>query len=192
MVNLELIFLLEAALFGAMAVVATNLDNLLLSVSIAQVDGIRRTAIVFLSIQALAIALALGLSQLLEGFPGHWIGYLGILPVALGILELLRRIEQESVPATFGIFSSALLLGSNSGDSLAVLMVTFSDQSEKFDVVTAIGAGLAAVALTAAMIVLSTRTVAQRYLAPVARKLQPWLMIFIGLVILWDSPIDVQ
>ncbi len=192
MVSGELIFLLEAALFGATAVVATNLDNLLLSVSIAQVDGIRRTAVVFLSIQALVIALALGLSQLLEGFPGHWIGYLGILPVSLGIFELIRRIEHEAVPATFGIFSSALLLASNSGDSLAVLMVTFSDQSEKFDVVTAIGAGLAAVALTAAMLLLSTRTVAVQYLGPLARKLQPWLMIFVGLVVLWDSPIDVQ
>ena len=128
----------------------------------------------------------------MEGFPGHWIGYLGILPVSLGIFELIRRIEHEAVPATFGIFSSALLLASNSGDSLAVLMVTFSDQSEKFDVVTAIGAGLAAVALTAAMLLLSTRTVAVQYLGPLARKLQPWLMIFVGLVVLWDSPIDVQ
>lgn len=190
--TVELILLLEAALIGVVVVVATNLDNLLLSVNIAQVDGVRRAAAVFLSIQALAILLALGLSQGLEGFPGHWIGYLGILPVSLGIFELIRRIEDEAVPASIGIFQSALLLASNSGDSLAVLMVTFSDLSEKNDAIAAIGAGAAAVALTALLMVVSTRPLTQHYLGPLAKRLQPWLMIVIGLYVLWDSPIDVQ
>jgi cadmium resistance protein CadD (predicted permease) len=190
-VSIELLLLLEAVLVGVIAVVATNLDNLLLSLNMAQVDGIRRTATVFISVQALAILLALGLSQGLEGFPAHWIGYLGILPVSLGVYELIRRIEHEAVPASIGVFPSALLLASNSGDSLAVLMVTFSDLSENYDLVALIGAGMAAIALTTLLIVLSTRSVTEQYLGLVARRLQPWLMILIGLFILWDSPIDV-
>ena len=190
--NPELVFLLEAALIGVIAVVATNLDNLLLSVNLAQADGVKRAAGVFLPVQALVILLALGLSQGLEGFPGHWLAYLGILPVSLGVYELVRKAEDVVVPASVGVFQSSLLLAANSGDSLAVLMVTFSDVSEKYDLVTAIGAGMAAVTLTAVLVVLSTRSFTERYLGLIARKLQPWLMIFVGLVILWDLPIDIQ
>ena len=180
----ELAFLLEAAFIGAAAVVATNLDNLLLSVNIAHADGIRRAVTAFLSVQILVIALALGLSQGLEELPGHWVGYLGILPISLGIRELLRKVEDEPVPTAIGIVQSALVLASNSGDSLAILIVTFSDGSEKFDPITAIGAGVAAVALSVGLILLSRWTVVQQHLGPVARKLQPWLMILVGLFVL--------
>lgn len=87
---------------------------------------------------------------------------------------------------TIGIFQSALLLAANSGDSLAVLTVTFSDQSERFDLVTVIGAGLAAVALTAAMLLLSTRTVAVQYLGTSSKETSAlandlcWLSRFVG------------
>ena len=188
----ESVYLLEAALFGAVAVVATNLDNLLIAINMAHADGIRRTATVFLVIQLLVIALALGLSQGLEELPGNLIGYLGILPITLGIRELLRKEGSEPGPTAIGVVQSALVLASNSGDSLAVLILTFSDDREEFDPIMTVGACAAAVALTAALILLSRWTVLQRRLAPVAKRIQPWLMILIGVIVLWDTPIDVE
>jgi cadmium resistance protein CadD (predicted permease) len=140
----------------------------------------------------MAIALALGLSQGLEDLPGHWLSYLGILPVSLGVLELIRKAEHEAVPSAIGVVQTAVVLASNSGDSLAVLIATFSDGAEEFDLVTAIGACVGAVALTVGLILFSQRPGVQQYLGPIARKLQPWLMIVIGLIILLDTPIDVQ
>jgi cadmium resistance protein CadD (predicted permease) len=185
-------FLLEAALIGAAAVVATNLDNLLLSLNMAQAEGIRRAASALLAVQILVIAVALGLSQGLEAFPGQWISYLGILPIGLGIRELLRKQGSESGLSAIGTVQSALVLASNSGDSLAVLVVTLSDDAEQFDPIMTIGACAAAVALTAALILLSRWSALQSRLGPVASKIQPWLMILIGLFVLWDTSIDVQ
>ena len=186
------VYFLEAALVGAAAIIATNMDNVLLSMNMAQVDGIKRISAVFLTIQLLVVALALGLSQGLEGLPAHWIGYLGFLPIALGIRELLKKDTSDSIAPALGITQSAVVLTSNSGDSLAVLIVVFSDEAEKFDPVLAIGACIAAIGLTLVLVTLSRLSTFRQYLGPVARKIQPWLMILIGLLVLWDTPFDVQ
>ncbi len=188
----ESIYLLEAAFVGAAAIVATNLDNILLSINMAQADGIKRVSATFLAIQLLVIALAFGLSQGLEGLPAHWIGYLGIFPIALGIRELLKKNSNDPVLPAVGIVQSALLLASNSGDSLAVLVVTFTDEAEAFDPMMAIGACIAAMLLTVILILLSRWSALQQYLGPIARRIQPWLMILIGILVLWDTPFDVQ
>ena len=188
----EMIYLFEAAFVGAAVIVATNLDNVLLSINMAQAGGIKRVSVTFLFIQLLVITLALGLSQGLEGVPSHWVGYLGFLPIALGIRELLKKKNGDSVAPPAGSAQSAIVLASNSGDSLAVLVVTFSDNAEEFDPLMAVGAGVAAVLLTTVLILLSHWSILKRYLAPIASKIQPWLMILIGLLVLWDTPFDVQ
>jgi cadmium resistance protein CadD (predicted permease) len=188
----ESVFILEVILVGAAAIIATNLDNLLLSISMAPATGIKRVAAAFLVTQLFVIVLSLGLSQGFEDLPVHWIGYLGILPIALGVRELLREKSIESVPVAAGVIPSALVLLSNSGDSLAVLVVTFSDGAEEFDPIVAVGAGLASVVLTISLLIFNRWRPLKKYLAPVARRLQPWFMICIGVLVLWDTPFDVQ
>jgi len=187
-----MIYLLEAALIGATVIVATNLDNLLLSVNMAAAAGVRRTATILFLIQGLVIALAYGLSQGLAGLSGHWIGYLGFLPIALGIRELLRKDAAEPGPIAIGAIQSALLLAANSGDSLAVLLVAYSDVSETFDPAMTVGAVAAAVMLAVTLVLLGRWSSLQRSLAPIATRIQPWLMVLVGLLVLLDTPFDVQ
>jgi cadmium resistance protein CadD (predicted permease) len=185
-------YLLEVAAIGATAIVATNLDNLLLSISMAQAEGVKRVATAFLSIQILVILLALGISQGLEDLPAHWVGYLGFLPIALGIRELIQKESTDDTLLAGSILQSALVLASNSGDSLAVLVLTFSDGAEQFDLTMVIGSCLAALVLTGALLLLNRLPAVKRVLAPIAKKIQPWLMILIGVLVLWDTPFDVQ
>lgn len=138
------------ALFGvvALAFASTNLDNLLLLVG----WQLARTAstlqllagYAFGMLGVLILAVLIGLVGYL--FPVAYLGYLGVIPILLGVRLLLEKLRgvrsapapastaQEAVPAAAGVLTLASTQLSNGIDTVLVFAPLLADSRLIFDV----------------------------------------------------------
>lgn len=181
------------------AFAATNLDNLLLLVAIASRKGQGFAPIVAgaLLTNGLMISLCLAAAFAADLAPQRWVGYLGVLPLALGVRELYRLATASSEPATesrgepaMGATGVASVMLANSGDSLGALVPLFAETRDELLpligavilLMSGLGCGLA-------------RWIAShpRIGPPVQRvgaKLVPFALIGVGLYVLSDTRTD--
>lgn len=200
-VELAALILVTAAGF-----LATNVDNLLILMGLLAAEADRRRGI-FVGF-ALAAAGVL-LLALLCGLAGTlvdpaWLGYLGLLPVALGCRQLYLTIryaasgppnprdhgDQPVNPAAGSGLSAFLLMASNSGDSFALFLPLFAES--RFEAL------IVEVSVCILMILLwcllagraaETPSIANR-LQRHGRYLVPLLMIAVGVYVLLDTGTD--
>jgi cadmium resistance protein CadD (predicted permease) len=114
--------------------IITNIDDLLiLSVYFASNQYKVRNIIAgqYLGIVTLIAVSLLGIiaSQL---FAAHWVSLLGLLPVFLGVKDLLQRNQDdeaapEKVKSSFEFFSVALVTIANGGDNIGVYAPLFAN-----------------------------------------------------------------
>jgi cadmium resistance protein CadD (predicted permease) len=206
-----------AAATGAAAVafVATSLDNLILLVGFFAEESYPRRKVVAGYVAAVLVVglVAFGVSAAAHRAPHEFLGYLGIIPIGLGVHhavalvsarrtaggggsgEGLARPEKSVAPhsATRGVaVSVALVMLAAGGDSLATFMALFADTRADLaiPVLLAIGgtaliwSGLAAWLVSHPRIVRIVRRFGPYFL--------PILLIAIGLFILADTPSDVD
>ena len=119
---------------------------------------------------------------------GPALRWLGLIPLMLGLKELIWRGDSAGVSSRSGLLANVAIFASLSTDSLAVLLALFADSAEAFD--TAIILGSAASILLIAVLV---SLLGQR-LGPLADRLAPlapFAMIAAGIYVILDTGTDI-
>ena len=172
--------------------VATNLDNLLILVGLIAAGADRRSTLLgYLSAAAAVFAfcaLAGALGGLLD--PGL-VGYLGIIPLGMGLLLAWRALRGASeAPEVTGSGSAFILTLSNSGDSVA-LFVPLIAETERDTVLVLVACYLVCILAWAALAHhLALHPALGRRLAACGRWLLPGIMIGVGIYVMLDTTTD--
>lgn len=177
---------------------ATNIDNLTILVSWMLAGKISFAGIArgyaMATIAVLALSIILGLSS--NVMPVELIGYLGVIPIGLGIYTLIGQIRGGSQPTEADTGNGAALgiaatLTANSTDSIIIFSPLLADSQATIDlyiasafvVVAAIWFWLAKVA--------SQHAAKLNAVTKVAGWIAPFIMIFAGIYILMNTVTDV-
>ena len=119
---------------AAASFLSTNVDNLVMTtaqVAAAKAHKVRRIIYGQVFGSAVLVGVSVVVAVALLSIPTHWIGLLGLVPLALGVRGLLalRRPEGRSAtsrwPTAGGSVTSALVTIGNGGDNLAVYIPLF-------------------------------------------------------------------
>jgi len=184
---------LEAFALAWVACASTNIDNTLLLLAAGGRSRAHGSAAVFFAVLAAVILLSLALSRGADLVLPRSMGWLGLIPLGMGLFELRPGRDTETkrrseLPLT-GI---AALLAANSFDTLIVQTILFTDSAGPYDLVSLAGALCAAALLSvSAYVLISHRGFAEK-LMPMAARARPLLLIFIGAMIMMDTGFDIQ
>jgi cadmium resistance protein CadD (predicted permease) len=182
------------AALAAAAFAASNVDDLFVLAAFSADPSLRRRHVVagqFLGIGALTAA-SLLCALAAVAVPAHWLGFLGLLPIVVGVRRLLtaRRVEGEDrtpQPARAAALSVAAVTIANGGDNLAVYVPLFATQpGVAWPLIVAVFAVLTAVWCAAAVGLVAHPAVGPR-LRRYGRRWLPWVLIALGLFIIAGS-----
>lgn len=191
--------MLDHAVFAAstfMAQVLTNLDNLAALVALMMVSGPRRTVVGFLLAQLIVIMAALLLSLGVDDVIPRWAGYLGIIPLCLGLYGMVRQFRgrhadtSPRLPTGASTLVTMMLFISLSMDTFAVLAPLLADSISSYRIAGVIGAVMAASALTILGLFGGRASIMTGGVARRLEALVPYVMICAGLYILSNSWTD--
>ncbi|WP_170570188.1 cadmium resistance transporter [Ruegeria atlantica] len=191
--------MLDLLLFGLStftAQVLTNLDNLAALLALTLVSGTKRSVTGFLLAQVIVIGTAFILAVGVDGVVPNWEGYLGVIPLGLGILTLIKRkrgAEAETNPnlgTGASIMMITLLFISLSMDTFAVLAPLLADTAPTYRTAGGIGALLAAFSMATVGLLGSKAPFISSDVARRLERLVPYVMICAGLYILSNSWTD--
>ena len=178
---------------------ATNVDNLLLLIGWMlggrASKGRLAAAYSIAVIAVLLAALALGLSA--NAIPVDYIGYLGLVPILLGVKLLVdqfqKRDHDPSIVNTgnFSVAGIAATLFSNSVDTMLVFAPLLADSNTRTD--RMIVPAYLAMAVTWFLVahLLSQRAARLQRVSTAAQWITPLIMIAIGIYILDNTITDV-
>ena len=183
------------------AYLATNMDNF--AILTALFAKYRGDGAAVLTGHLLAVAVTLGVAGLVGDaasvVPVQYLGYLGIVPIAMGVFWMYRWVrplaaaEESAVSGRAGAATVATFLGllSNSTDTLLTQAIVFADTAARLDWVVAVSV-LAIAALLAAAAGFGVRNprfgpVLERH----AGRVAPFIMIAVGVYVLADTATDV-
>ncbi len=178
---------------------ASNLDNLVLMVLLrATGAGAARIAVGFMLVLVLVTALAMGGGWLLAGLSPRATGWLGLVPLGLGMAALLRmwfggdeEFDAVTVADTApGFVGTAALMLATSGDSVALYAATYADTDIAYWMPMALAVLVAGVSWCGLAIGLGARIGRGSWLIRHAGVVMPMMMIGIGVYILLDTPTD--
>ena len=125
------------------------------------------------------------------------LGYLGIIPIVLGLRLLYRQFGTRGEPSSSaridtrsGWLATAMLLAGNSGDTLAVFLPLFAESDLRY-----IGVAVAlyvamALAWGALALGVSSNLARARQLVRLGEYLVPWVMLAAGSYVLLDTATD--
>ncbi len=178
---------------------ATNLDNLVLLVSWmlgGRMSMGRLAAAYVVAIVAVLVAsLALGLSANL--LPIHYVGYLGLVPILLGVKLFTEQIRSRgSAPETtnlgsLSVAAAATTLFSNSVDTMLVFAPLLADSSTGADRIIVVAYLVMSLVWFQAARFFSQRAGRLQRVSTAAQWLTPLIMIAVGLYILDNTLTDV-
>ena len=190
---------IEIALVALASFVSTSTDNLiLLSVLLAQQGQRRLPVLLGYSFAAVVIAIVgLLVARAADVVPQNWLGYLGVIPIGMGLWRLARAFRRSSISENQGTdrhvlggAGVAVLMLANSSDTLAVLASLFAETEEPLTYVIAVTVVTASVCWFGIALAVSGHSLLRRGIARLERWLVPILLIGIGLYILADTATD--
>ena len=178
------------------AFAATNLDNLALLIGWIASGSIAtwRLLAAFISGMLTLLLIAAALNQLSDWMPIEYIGYLGVIPVILGLVTLaglLRGHHQgtgETLTASaFAVYSTQLANGMDTVLTFAPLM---ADSTDRVDLVILTVFVIAATLWFALAWLLGRQVARVNLVIRYGRWFAPVVMILVGVYILADTPTD--
>ena len=187
---------------AASAFIATNLDNLVLLVGLLGRYSDRRYEVMFGYLAGALIigALSFYIGKLANNFPVNYIGLLGIFPVTIGVLEIVRLFRNKGVvrdPTAAGVGSTAVAATlltqlSNSADTIVTFSVLFSDANELADDLVVLAfLGMALVFGLVARGVLKYNWLS-RPIQLYGHYITPLILITVGLFVLSNTALDLM
>ncbi len=185
----EILFVVSVALAHAM----TNLDNLVVMLMLAPAIGALRCASAYLIAQVVGIAVAAIAGSAALGLLGPWVGYVGFIPIGLGVFTLWQQARGETegratLPASLG--AAIVMFLSLTLDTVVVMAALLGDSSEFWDGLAYLGAALSICVLVAVFVLMSRAQMPQGFVEKLGR-FAPFVMILVGIYILSNSVSDV-
>ena len=178
---------------GLTAYAATNLDNFLLICGLLA-GGARRASVTFgfAIAGSLIVLLALSFTALSYFVPPAMLGYLGIVPIGLGLRILIYHgdVAEGTAQPDAGAVSVAFLLAANSLDTVATFAPLFAESEAIVRL-----ALVAAFLFSAVILLLLALRFTQRLSAladrePLAQRIAATVMILVGVYVLLDTGTD--
>ncbi|WP_127112225.1 hypothetical protein [Shimia sediminis] len=186
---------LGLAASGALTLLATNVDNLAVLIALLLTTGRGAALGSFLTAQSLVLVAALVFAEGAEAAIAGWTGYLGIVPLGLGLWGIYAQWQSDQdgspsrpVKGTF-LGCLALFLGL-SMDSFAAFAPLLADTVPLYRTSVVIGAGVALAGLGAAGVALSSGARRSGTWLPRLERLGPYAMIAVGLYVLSNTGTD--
>ncbi len=179
--------------------VSTNVDNLFLLVGFLGSPGfrVRNMVVGYVGAVVLVLAVGLAISYAADFAPNRYAGYLGLVPIGMGVARLYRVLryrdgpaEVGAMPVTRGALSVGVVMIANSGDSFAAFVPLFAETREPFTLlIVAVGAFLSVFWCWLARWMASHASV-QRPLQKWGAYVLPIMLILVGAYILSDTGTD--
>ncbi len=183
--------MLAFAFSAAVALILTNLDNLAVLLALILSIGKTQSVVGYILSQAVVMAAsliaAMGLAQLMSG----QIGYLGIVPIGLGVWTLFfqkTEAQNAATPAKSGVMAVSVIFICMSFDSFAVMTPLLADSLPSYRFAAVIGAA-GAVAVLVGLALLMAQPM--RRWAPRLEKLGAVAMILAGIYVLMNTGTDI-
>ena len=185
---------------AAGAFMATNLDNLVLMIGLFGRYSDRRQDVLFGYLTGMLIiaAVTFYVGKLASTAPVEYLGLLGIVPVLIGVAELVRLFRNKGVvrdPVVPGAGSTAMVatltaqLG-NSTDTIITYSVLFSDANDLADyLVLAAFAGMALLLALVAYLALRHPWLS-RPVQLYGHYITPLILITVGMFVLSNTALD--
>ena len=186
---------LGLAATGAVTLTLTNLDNLAILVTLGLTSGRRAALSGFLVAQAVVLGAALLLAEGVEASVAGWAGYLGLVPLALGLWGVRAQWvagQPDAGPQVVKTtaFAALLLFLGLSTDSLAALAPLFADTQPRLRLFVLLGAALAVAVLGLAGVLMSRGARKEGVWLARIERLGPYAMIAVGLYVLANTGTD--
>ncbi|WP_171176266.1 hypothetical protein [Ruegeria sp. HKCCD8929] len=184
------------ALSAALAQVLTNLDNLAALIALILVLGAAKAVAGYVVAQGIVLAGAMAVALGMSGTVPGWTGYLGVIPLGLGLVGLWRQFsgggaeKEASLSSGASLLVTTLLFLSLSMDSFVVMAPLLADSLPSYRVAGVIGAALAVLGLGALALVGSRAAGPMEAWTRRLEKLGPFVMLLVGLYILSNSGTD--
>ncbi len=182
-----------AAVLGFVAYASTNVDNLLLLASMRRGSGtVKPVMLGFLTASSGILLLSASFMGLGYLMPASALGYLGVIPITLGIRQLLFSSGPADFAAPRAVSAGAVaaILFSNSSDTLAAfgpLLV----ESEPAVAATLIVTFVVCAGLTLFLVESLQHAIGDRpWIDSLASRGTPIIMILVGSYILMDTATD--
>lgn len=184
----EILFVLSVALAHAL----TNFDNLVVMLVLAPMIGPLRCTAVYVAAQLVSIGVAGVLGAAALALLGTWVGFVGFVPIGLGIYTLWQQTQADlSVPKArpTSIWAALLLFLGLGIDTTVVLAALLGDSTDVWDGLIYLGAGMSLVGIVTVFLFLSRMPVSRSIFDRLSR-LAPFAMILVGTYILSNSVSD--
>jgi cadmium resistance protein CadD (predicted permease) len=197
-----IIDLVSELLLAAGGFVSTNIENVVILVSVfcANPHNARAVRLGF-AIGSLALLFASLTVLIVSGWiPIRFLGLLGLVPIAFGILEIIRASrnnEQSDTNAgeavqglTRVVFSASVLMIANGGDTIAVFAPLFAETQPSGVVVLVLGYLATAISLSFLSGHVCVFPKLSGPLKKYGARVAPYIMIGIGVYILLNTGTD--
>lgn len=189
--------LVTFAASAGLALLLTNFDNLAVLFGLLRPLGTVRAVFTYVTAQMLVLVAVLSLAELVgDVLMGH-AGYLGFIPISMGLFGLWRNRTARHQDATVNVQNGAasmVMAGvtflTMSVDSFTMMVPLLTDSAKGYRLAAFLGA-VAAIALMASVaLVFSGWADRARNWVSRAEVLGPYIMILAGIYILLDSGTD--
>ncbi len=190
----DLQVLITALVLVPFAYAATNVDNLLIMASLGAGRASRRHLVAGFIVASSAVLLVASTAMFIDRIiPPEVLGYLGLVPISIGIYLLLFTNAQMENPASRATTWPAIsgLLLANSGDTIFAIGPLFAESGSDARLGLALGFALVASVWLVLILNVSQRVARSATLNRLGHRIAPWMMILVGLYILSDSATDV-
>lgn len=171
------------------AFISTGVDNLLLLIGFKGQPSVneRHVNLGFLGAFLLILLVGFAASYAADFLPGRYVGYLGVVPLTMGVFRLYQAIRGHRGGPTLGPvtipspWTVGLVMLANNGDSLAVLTPLFAETREPFTFLIA-GTGISMALLWTEIAGWIAR---HRKLEKRVREWSPYVLPLILMVVGW-------
>ena len=179
---------------------ATNLDNLILLVGFVSRPGQPFSAVVVGVLSSSGVILLMCSSAALAAglVPVHWLGWLGLVPLTMGLRELRRLVgasvagaeECDLVLPSITPLGVAGVMLANSADSFVALVPIFAESRPAL--LPLIGAVVLALSVIACLLArwITTHRRVGPAIQRIAPRIVPFVLILVGLYVLSDTATD--
>ncbi len=175
------------------AYAATNVDNLLIMSTLAAGSVSRGSLVTGFLVASFAVLVIVSLATLIaRAIPPEVLGYLGLVPISIGIYLLLFTGSAGDTAAS-GVRTwpaVAAVLFANSGDTIFAVGPLFAESGDGARIGLAVGFVLIAAIWLVLILGLSARIARSETLGRIGHRIAPWMMILVGLYVLSDSATD--
>ncbi|MVO14396.1 hypothetical protein [Parasedimentitalea huanghaiensis] len=181
---------------AALAQIVTNLDNLAVLLVLLVTMGAMRPLTGYALSQGLVLGAAMVLAFGTDQAAPEWTGYLGTVPILLGVHGLWHQWwhsetnTQPRLSSSSGILGVTALFLALSLDSFAVMAPLLADSAPGYRLWALAGASSAVAVLCAGAVLLSDATAFSGAWAVRLERLGPVVMILIGAYVLINSGTD--